>query len=219
MVLTRSVDPGQTVASSLQAPVLFVIAADLSKMELKAAVDEADIGGVKQGQSARFTVDAFPDRTFDADIRDIAYASVETDGVVTYDARLDVDNAELLLRPGMTATVSIITRQSENVLTVPSAAFRYRPAAQTGSSRFSLENLFRPPMMRQARDTRAQRTDGSRPLYVLRDGAAEMVYVKTGATDGDRTEILSGLQAGDQVILGDGAGSGTRTSRQSGAAR
>ena len=85
MVLTRSVDPGQTVASSLQAPVLFVIAADLKKMELKAAIDEADIGGVKPGQNARFTVDAFPERQFDAEIRDIAYASVTTDGVVTYE--------------------------------------------------------------------------------------------------------------------------------------
>jgi HlyD family secretion protein len=218
MVLTRSVDPGQTVASSLQAPVLFVIAADLSKMELKAAVDEADIGGVKAGQTARFTVDAFPERTFDAAIRDIAYASVTTEGVVTYDARLDVDNAELLLRPGMTATVSIITRQSENALTVPSAAFRYRPPVQTASRGWSIDSLFRPPMMRQPRDNRAQRTDGTRPLYVLRNGAAEMVHVKTGATDGDRTEILSGLQAGDQVIL-DGASGGPRGSRPAGAAR
>lgn len=219
MVLTRSVDPGQTVASSLQAPVLFVIAADLSKMELKAAVDEADIGGVKAGQKARFTVDAFPDRTFDAAIRDIAYASVTTENVVTYDARLDVDNAELLLRPGMTATVTIVTRESPDALTVPSAAFRYRPPAQTANRGWSLDNLFRPPMMRAPRDNRAQRTDGTRPLYVLRNGAVELVHVKTGATDGDRTEILSGLEAGDQVILGDGSSGGNRTARPSGTAR
>lgn len=206
MVLTRSVDPGQTVASSLQAPVLFVIAADLSKMELKAAVDEADIGGVKPGQKARFTVDAFPERTFDASIRDIAYASVTTENVVTYDARLDVDNAELLLRPGMTATVTIITRETPDALTVPSAAFRYRPPAETASRGWSLENMFRPPM-RPRRDNRAQRTDGSRPLYVLRNGAPEQVNVRTGATEGDRTEILSGLQAGDEVIIGTGAAS------------
>ena len=99
IVLTRSVDPGQTVASSLQAPVLFILAADLRHMELKAAVDEADIGGVQAGQSARFTVDAFPDRAFDAEIRDISYASVTTDGVVTYDARLEVDNADMLFGP------------------------------------------------------------------------------------------------------------------------
>src|SRR5439155_26300267 len=128
IVLTRSVDPGQTVASSLQAPVLFIIAADLRNMELVAAVDEADIGAVKPGQHARFTVDAFPDRPFDAEIRDISYASVTTDGVVTYKARLEVDNSELLLRPGMTATVAVVTRQAKGVLTVPATAFRYRPA-------------------------------------------------------------------------------------------
>ncbi len=135
MVLTRSVDPGQTVASSLQAPVLFVIAADLAQMELKAAIDEADIGGVRPGQDARFTVDAFPERRFSAEIRDIAFASVTTEGVVTYDARLDVDNRELLLRPGMTATVAVVVRQDSGVLTVPAAAFRFRPAADDGTAR------------------------------------------------------------------------------------
>ena len=208
IVLTRSVDPGQTVASSLQAPVLFVIAADLKKMELKAAVDEADIGGVKTGQKARFTVDAFPGRTFDALIRDISYASVTTEGVVTYDARLDVDNAELLLRPGMTATVSIITREAGDVLTVPSEAFRYRPPAVEENRGWSLERIFSPPRMRRNRDTRPQRTDGTRPLYVLKNGVPELVHVKPGATDGDRTEIVSGLAAGDQVIVGEGSATG-----------
>ena len=202
IVLTRSVDPGQTVASSLQAPVLFIIAADLRKMELKAAVDEADIGGVQHGQKARFSVDAFPGRIFDADIRDIAYASVTTDGVVTYDARLEVDNEELLLRPGMTATVEIVTREADNVLTVPSAAFRFRPPVAEQSSGWSLDQLFRPRMPRRDRDTRPQRTDGSRPLYVLKDGQPELVYVKPGATDAERTEIVSGLSAGDPVIIG-----------------
>lgn len=206
IVLTRSVDPGQTVASSLQAPVLFVIAADLRKMELKAAVDEADIGGVKAGQKGDFTVDAFPDRTFSASIRDIAYAAVTTEGVVTYDARLDVDNGEMLLRPGMTATVSIVTREAQDIVTVPSAAFRYRPPVAEQSRGWSLESLFRPPMRRGNRDTRPQRTDGTRPLYVLRDGQPELVHVKPGASDGERTEILSGLSAGDQVILGQGTG-------------
>lgn len=215
IVLTRSVDTGQTVASSLQAPVLFVIAADLRKMELKAAVDEADIGGVKPGEKARFTVDAFPGRTFDAAIRDIAYASVTTEGVVTYDARLDVDNAELLLRPGMTATVSIITREASDVITVPSAAFRYRPPAAEEDRSWSLERIFSPPRMRRGRDNRPQRTDGTRPLYVLRNGAPELVHVKPGASAGDRTEIVSGLRAGDQVIVGEGSGEG-REGRRSG---
>ncbi len=209
IVLTRSVDPGQTVASSLQAPVLFIIAADLKKMELKAAIDEADIGGVKPGQKARFTVDAFPDRGFDASIRDIAYASVTTEGVVTYDARLDVDNAELLLRPGMTATVSVVTRQAEDVITVPAAAFRFRPPVVERSSGWSLQRLFMPRMPRgnRDRDQRAVSTDGTRTLYVLKTGVPEPVKVKTGSTDGEKTEILSGLAEGDQVIVG------TRTPR------
>jgi len=207
IVLTRSVDPGQTVASSLQAPVLFVIAADLRKMELQAAVDEADIGGVKAGQKARFTVDAFPGRTFDANIRDIAYASATTDGVVTYNARLDVDNTELLLRPGMTATVEIVTREAKDVLTVPSAAFRFRPPVAQESRGWSLERMFQPPRIsRRDRDTRPQRTDGSRPLYVLKDGQAQITYVKTGSSDAERTEIISGLSAGDQVIVGTQSG-------------
>ncbi|MER9418158.1 efflux RND transporter periplasmic adaptor subunit [Mesorhizobium sp. M0306] len=203
IILTRSVDPGQTVASSLQAPVLFVIAADLKNMELKAAVDEADIGAVKPGQHARFTVDAFPERPFDAEIRDISYASVTTDGVVTYDARLDVDNSELLLRPGMTATVSVVTKQAKNVLTVPSIAFRYRPA-QTAERGWSLTDLFtgrmgRPGGNRQ-RQAATKPTDGSRTLYVLENGRPHPVNVRVGSTDGELTEIVSGLEEGAQVI-------------------
>ncbi len=204
IVLTRSVDPGQTVASSLQAPVLFVIAADLKNMELKAAIDEADIGAVKAGQGARFTVDAFPDRRFDADIRDISFASVTTEGVVTYDARLDVENDELLLRPGMTATVSVVTREAKSVLTIPNAAFRYSPPVRTANEGWSLQRLFMPRMGRP-RDNRQQRTrepDGTRAVYVLKDGQPQKVQVKTGSTDGEKTEIISGLSEGEQLITG-----------------
>ena len=144
IVLTRSVTPGQTVASSMQAPVLFVLAANLENMELEAAIDEADIGSVKPGQAARFSVDAFPNRSFDADIRDISFASVTTEGVVTYNARLDVDNSELLLRPGMTATVSVVTREAKDVLTVPAAAFRFSPPAAAERRGFSVRDLMRP---------------------------------------------------------------------------
>lgn len=203
IVLTRSVDPGQTVASSLQAPVLFVIAADLRQMELKAAIDEADIGTVSSGQKARFTVDAFPERRFDAEIRDIAYASVTTEGVVTYNARFEVDNAELLLRPGMTATVAVVTREAKDIITVPSAAFRYRPPVTQARNGWSLQNLFMPRMSRPGGDRqRKVAADGTRTLYVLKNGAPEAVKVKTGSTDGEDTEILSGIAAGDLVITG-----------------
>ncbi len=203
IVLTRSVDPGQTVASSLQAPVLFIIAADLRNMELVAAVDEADIGAVKSGQHARFTVDAFPERPFDAEIRDISFASLTTDGVVTYNARLEVDNNELLLRPGMTATVSVVTRQAKGVLTVPSTAFRYRPAQQAARG-WSLSDLFTGRMGRPGGNRRQQvakaPTDGSRTLYVLENGRPHPVNVKIGSTDGELTEITSGLDEGAEVI-------------------
>ncbi|TIV54096.1 MAG: efflux RND transporter periplasmic adaptor subunit, partial [Mesorhizobium sp.] len=183
IVLTRSVDPGQTVASSLQAPVLFVIAADLRNMELQAAVDEADIGQVKPGQHARFTVDAFPDRPFDAEIRDISYASVTTDGVVTYNARLEVDNGGRLLRPGMTATVAVVTRQAKGVLTVPATAFRYRPAEQAARG-WSLRDLFTGRMGRPNRQREATKTptDGSRTIYVLENGRPHAVNVRIGST-------------------------------------
>nr|WP_292498513.1 efflux RND transporter periplasmic adaptor subunit [Mesorhizobium sp.] len=203
IVLTRSVDPGQTVASSLQAPVLFVIAADLRNMELQAAVDEADIGQVKPGQHARFTVDAFPDRPFDAEIRDISYASVTTDGVVTYNARLEVDNGELLLRPGMTATVAVVTRQAKGVLTVPATAFRYRPAQQAARG-WSLRDLFTGRMGRPNRQREATKApiDGSRTLYVLDNGRPHALNVRIGSTDGELTEITSGLEEGAEVITG-----------------
>jgi HlyD family secretion protein len=201
IVLTRSVDPGQTVASSLQAPVLFVIAAELENMELKAAIDEADIGAVKPGQKATFTVDAYPERSFDAEIRDIAYASVTTEGVVTYDARLDVDNRDLLLRPGMTATVAVVTKEAKDIITVPSAAFRYRPPQTERRSGWSLQNLFM-PRMRRGREPRDTAPEGMRTLYVLRAGQPQAVHVRTGASDGEMTEIVSGLEVGDQVITG-----------------
>ncbi len=205
IVLSRAVNPGQTVASSMQAPVLFVIAENLETMELKAAVDEADIGAVEAGQDARFTVDAFPGRRFDATIRDISYASAETEGVVTYQARLNVDNGELLLRPGMTATVDIVTREADGVLLAPAAAFRFSPPQTEERTGWSLQSLFM-PRMRMGRGFGRRSGGGGdsegRPLYVLRDGQPEQVRVETGATDGDFVEILSGLEQGDRVIVG-----------------
>ena len=200
IVLTRSVNPGQTVASSMSAPVLFVIAENLETMELKAAVDEADIGRVASGQEARFTVDAFPERRFDAAIRDISYASVETEGVVTYQARLNVDNQEMLLRPGMTATVDIVTRRADGVLLVPAAAFRFSPPVEeTGG--WSIQSLFMPrPRFGMPRPSGG--ADAGRQLYVLEDGQPKAVRVVTGDTDGEKVEIVSGLSAGDRVVVG-----------------
>ncbi|TWH01100.1 HlyD family secretion protein [Mesorhizobium sp. J18] len=219
IVLSRDADPGQTVASSFQAPILFVIAEDLTRMELVAAIDEADIGTVAKGQDAEFTVDAFPGRRFEAAISDISYASTATEGVVTYEARLAVDNEDLLLRPGMTATVSIVTRHAENVLLVPNEAFRYSPPAAEESRSFGISNLFtgRFGGRRGWRGNSGQRenaSDGMRTLYVLREGQPEAVRVKTGASDGMETEILSGLEEGDRIITASASRNATASVRR-----
>ena len=134
VVLVRSVEPGQTVAASLQAPVLFTLAEDLAKMELHVNVDEADVGQVKAGQQATFTVDAYPDRTYPAHISQVRYGSQASAGVVTYLTVLNVDNSDLSLRPGMTATADIVVQQVSNAVLVPNAALRYAPQQQEAQS-------------------------------------------------------------------------------------
>ena len=127
VVITRAVDVGQTVASSFNTPTLFTIANDLSKMQIEAAVSEADVGGVEQGQKVKFTVDAFPERTFDGVVKQVRYAATTNQNVVTYTTIVDVNNADLKLRPSMTANASIITGQRAQVLRIPNAALRYKP--------------------------------------------------------------------------------------------
>lgn len=202
IVLSRSVNPGQTVAASMSAPVLFVIAENLETMQLNAAIDEADIGTVAKGQKARFTVDAFPERRFDATIRDISYASVTTEGVVTYQAALAVDNEDLLLRPGMTASVNIVTREADGVLLVPSAAFRFAPPVAQQRS-FSIRDLFMPRFGRPGGGrSQASGAAGGRTVYVLEDGQPVRRTVQTGASSGDMIEITGGLGEGDRVVTG-----------------
>jgi HlyD family secretion protein len=203
IVLTRNVDPGQTVASSLQAPVLFVIAEDLRRMELRVDVDEADVGKVKIGQKATFSVDAYPNRKFPAGIKDVRFGSEVVQGVVTYKAILAIDNSELLIRPGMTATAEIVVQQVKDALQVPNAALRFSPPSdQSGRrSRSFLQSLlpgrprFRPPSK--------QEDEGqNRTVFVLRDGAPVAIPVVIGATDGRRTQIVKGeITAGQRVIV------------------
>ncbi len=201
IVLKRAAEPGQTVASSLQAPVLFTLAEDLARMQLEADVDEADIGAVKEGQRATFTVDAYPGKNFPAFIDTVEYSPKVTDNVVTYKAVLIVDNKDLLLRPGMTATAQIVTQDVPDVLAVPNAAFRYSPPRAVQSPGFSVTNLFIPRMPRSER-AQAPSADGERTLYVLENGAPKAVTVRAGVSDGKFTEIISGdLKAGDDVII------------------
>jgi HlyD family secretion protein len=203
LVLVRNVDPGQTVASSLQAPVLFTIAEDLRKMEAQVDVDEADVGQVREGQAAIFSVDAYPDRKFPATLRELRYASETVQGVVTYKAILTVDNSELLLRPGMTATAEILVQQVRDALLAPNAALRFSPpAAQPAAdTRSWISRLI--PMPRGSRPAAPREEAGAaRRLFVVRDGAAVAVPVSIGASDGKRTQILGGdVQAGQAVIV------------------
>lgn len=203
VVLTRDVDPGATVASSLSAPTLFTIAGDLAQMELQVAVDEADVGSVKVGQPATFTVDAFSDRSFPAEIETVRYASETSSNVVTYKAILTVDNKELLLRPGMTATADINVESVKDTLLIANAALRYTPPATSQTSGFSLSRMFRPPRPPGASGARREQAAAAtqRTLWVLRNGQPEQVRVETGATDGRNTVVKGGdLKEGDQLI-------------------
>lgn len=202
IVLKRNVDPGQTVASSLQAPVLFSIAEDLKQMELQVDIDEADVGKVKIGQPASFTVDAFPDRKFPATIRDLRYASETIQGVVTYKAVLAIDNGEMLLRPGMTATAEIRVTEIADAVLVPNAALRYAPPVQSADQRSFLRRLLPgPPQFRSA----SQRDESgvNRTVWILRSNAPEAIKVVIGPSDGKRTQIVSGNLKPEQAVIVD----------------
>lgn len=203
VVLSRNVDPGQVVAASLQAPVLFTIAEDLSKMEIQVDVDEADVGKVQEGQNATFTVDAYPERHFKARIRELHFGSAVVQGVVTYKAVLTTDNAELLLRPGMTATAEIVVDEVKDTLTVSNEALRFTPpTADTESdNRSFLRKLLpgRPPFRPASRHVAA---GPERELWVPREGTATAVKVTVGASDGKRTAIVDGaVEAGQEIIV------------------
>jgi HlyD family secretion protein len=200
VVLDRAADPGKIVASSLNAPTLFTIAEDLAAMELRVDVDEADIGKVGVGNAARFTVDAYPGRAFGATITEVRFAPETTEGVVTYKAILAVDNSDLALRPGMTATATITVAEIADALQVPNAALRYAPpqaAEDEGGNGGGLLGLIMP--RRPGGQTPA--TASGHAVWVLRDGAPAEVPVETGASDGKRTVVTGGeIAEGDPVV-------------------
>ena len=173
VVLTRSVDPGNAVAASLQAVTLFTVAEDLSQMRLQVNVDEADVGRVKVGQPATFTVSAFPSRRFPATITRVAYGSTITENVVTYQTQLEVKNKDLSLRPGMTATSTITAVERKNVLLVPNTALRFSPQTN-GAAAKSGSNIMASVLPRMPRSgARKSATGGTaKQVWVLRDGAA-----------------------------------------------
>jgi len=205
VVLSRQVDPGQTVAASFQAPVLFQLAEDLTKMELQVDVDEADVGQVKAGQKAVFGVDAWPGREYTAIITRVGFGSQEADGVVSYRTVLEVGNDDLSLRPGMTGTAEITTLTRENALLVPNAALRFSPPVTTAGDKKksggSVMSALMPRPPRQAPRVQAKVNNGAPRVWVVQDGQPVAVDVKTGATNGRLTEITAGdLAAGMQVI-------------------
>lgn len=206
VILTRSVDPGNAVAASLQAVTLFTIAEDLQHLRLQVNVDEADVGAVQLGQKSSFTVSAYANRQYPATITRVAYGSTITDNVVTYITYLDVDNSDLSLRPGMTATATITAKERSDVLIVPNTALRFTPshggAAAPGKSSLMTSLMPRPPGQ-AARKSATESVSGKKvqQIWILRDNAPVAIAVTRGISDGKMTEVSAPeLQAGMQVI-------------------
>ncbi len=184
MVISRNVDVGQTVAASLSAPILFEIAADLRRMQIHANVSEADIGGIREGQRVRFRVDAHREREFEGEVVQVRNAPLVEDNVVHYETIIAVENEELLLKPGMTAEVAIITAEVEDAMRARNTALRAR-----------LPDALMPPEPASSEGSNGR-------VYVLRNGEIEAVSVRTGLSDGVNTELLAGVQLGDTLVVG-----------------
>ena len=213
-VISRNVDVGQTVAASLQAPVLFVIAEDLRKMQVDTSVAEADVGKLRAGMQATFTVDAFPGEPFKGAVRQIRNAATTVQNVVTYDAVIDVDNSDLKLRPGMTANVTFVFANKDDVLRVTNAALRFRPSAELVSalklevphgrrsgSEGASSGAAAPGSARTGGSGKGDEAPDRRTVWVLRNDVPSPVRLKTGTTDGSKTEVVEGpLQPGDLII-------------------
>ncbi|HSO39200.1 MAG TPA: efflux RND transporter periplasmic adaptor subunit [Labilithrix sp.] len=194
VVVSRSIDPGATVVASFQAPVLFVIAQDLRKMRVMADVDEADVGKLKESMEAEAVVDAFPGESFRGKVEQVRYSPNNVQGVVTYSAVVEVENPDEKLRPGMTATVTIKTREVKGALRVPNAALRYKPTPAMGPNGKPVPVPPEPPLAK-----------GTGRVYVLTseklgDEKSEPRIVQIGVTDGLTTEITGGLPATTKVV-------------------
>ncbi|MBN1662806.1 MAG: efflux RND transporter periplasmic adaptor subunit [Deltaproteobacteria bacterium] len=212
IVLNRSIEPGQTVAATLQAPTLFTLAEDLTKMELRVNVDEADIGKVAEGQKAAFSVSAYPDRAFKAQITQARYGSTTTSGVVTYETVLKVDNTDLALRPGMTATAEITVQNLEKVLLVPNAALRFTPPSQAlkdenkASGGLVGSLLPRPPRIGTRTRPQAAGRKKQQQVWILKNGKPIAVRISIGSTNGSVTEVTAGDIKPGMAILVDFTG-------------
>ena len=222
VVISRNVNVGQTVAASLSAPTLFVIGNDLTKMQIAANVAEADVGLVEVGQDAEFNVDAFPGKTFHGKVTQIRNAPKTEQNVVTYDTIIEVSNPDLKLKPGMTANVSIIVAHRDKALKIANAALRFRPpeAAQvvkSDSSSARTEGSSKSSKRSDTSPRKKDKTKSQRTVYLLVGHSAgtnevaageatkptlKKLHIKTGITDGTYTEVLEGLNEGDEVVTG-----------------
>jgi HlyD family secretion protein len=207
IVLTRSVEPGQTVAASLQAPELFSLAENLAQMELHVDVDEADVGKVQAGQTATFTVDAYPDRSYPADLTQVRFGAKTTSGVVTYETILKVDNSDLSLRPGMTATADITVTREVDTLLIPNAALRFVPKESEettvagGGSVLSKLMPHRPPRTGKRKETIGGPNKMQR-VWTLVAGQPVALPVTIGLSDGFSTQIVGGdVQPGMELVI------------------
>src|SRR5256886_3253312 len=195
-VISRNVDVGQTVAASLQAPVIFTIANDLTKMQIDANVAESDVGAVTVNQNVDFSVDAFPSVTFHGKVVQVRNAPITVQNVVTYDTVIGVSNADLKLKPGMTANVSIIIAHKDDVLQIKNAALRYRPADATPAAARVAS-----PSPSGARPGGGRERRGSeRTVYVFSGNRPQPTQIKTGISDGIVTEVMESLKEGDRVV-------------------
>ena len=195
IVLTRNIELGQTVAASFETPVLFTLAEDLTQMELHVDVDEADIGQVKEGQEATFSVDAYPNREFKAQIIQTRYGSKTVDGVVTYETVLKVDNSDLSLRPGMTATADIVVQKVQNAMLIPNTALRFTmpTESESKSSRGLVGALLpRPPVSESKKRENTNDKKNQQQVWALKERQPVAVSITTGVENGVVTEVLSG---------------------------
>jgi HlyD family secretion protein len=240
VVINRAVNVGQTVAASYQAPLLFQIANDLSKMQVECSVDEADIGKVKENQQVSFTVDAYPDDNFTGIVKQVRYSPEIISNVVTYTTIVEVDNPEIKLRPGMTATVSIVIGEAKNKLLVPNAALRFNPPQEVLQAVFTEMRNKRQAEQGQSASgdnsgsqTAARKPDSSGHQFTrgqgggmrMKDmarvwvedekGKLKMIFIQTGVTDNIYTEITSdSLKEGQEVITGEGTADSSDNSRR-----
>lgn len=215
VVVSRNINVGQTVAASLSAPVLFIIANNLTKMRIEAQVSEADIANVEQGQNVNFTVDALPNQIFHGKVIQIRNTPTVDQNVVSYDTVIEADNPNLKLKPGMTANVAIVVAHHDNVLKIPNEALRFRPPATAEVKSASLSSAAADPLVESnavpARmGHKKDKHKAGNLVYVLpakgqsggKDEYLEAMPVKTGISDGNYTEVVEGLKDGDEIVVG-----------------